>query len=160
MKRRVDLPTKNLYEFGFGLSYTKFAYSKPNITKSVVGQTESTQVSITLTNTGKRAGGEIVQLYINDAYSQVTRPVKELKAFERIHLASGESKVVSFTVLIADTAQAVKELDQNGINTYCINLDPDADEYVQDIFGNQYTVIDNVESPPEKLPQLFMALTK
>jgi nitric oxide reductase NorD protein len=63
-------------------------------------------------------------------------------------------------LLIADTAKAVKELDQDGIYTYCINLDPDADEYVQDIFGNQYTVIDNVESLPEKLPQLFMALTK
>jgi len=63
-------------------------------------------------------------------------------------------------LLIEDTAQAVKELDQAGIYTYCINLDPDADNYVQDIFGNQYTVIDNVESLPEKLPQLFMALTK
>jgi hypothetical protein len=63
-------------------------------------------------------------------------------------------------LLIEDTAIAVKELDQAGIYTYCINLDPQADEYVQDIFGNQYTVIDNVESLPEKLPQLFMALTK
>jgi len=63
-------------------------------------------------------------------------------------------------LLIADTAKAVKELDQAGIYTYCINLDPDADEYVKDIFGNQYTVIDKVESLPEKLPQLFMALTK
>ena len=63
-------------------------------------------------------------------------------------------------LLIEDTAMAVKELDQAGIYTYCINLDPDADEYVQDIFGNQYSVIDNVESLPEKLPQLFMALTK
>jgi len=64
-----------------------------------------------------------------------------------------------------DTTQAVKELDQKelhqtGIYTYCINLDPDADEYMQDIFGNQYTVIDHVESLQEKLPQLFMALTK
>ena len=63
-------------------------------------------------------------------------------------------------LLIEDTAKAVKELDQAGIYTYCINLDPDADEYVQDIFGNQFTVIDNVENLPEKLPQLFMALTK
>ncbi len=62
--------------------------------------------------------------------------------------------------LIEDTAMAVKELDQEGIYTYCINLDPQADEYVQDIFGKQYTVIDNLQSLPEKLPQLFMALTK
>ena len=63
-------------------------------------------------------------------------------------------------LLIEDTAMAVKELDQTGIYTYCINLDPDADDYVQDIFGNQYSVIDNIERLPEKLPQLFMALTK
>jgi nitric oxide reductase NorD protein len=62
--------------------------------------------------------------------------------------------------LIEDTAMAVKELDQAGIYTYCINLDPYADDYVQDIFGNQYSVIDNIERLPEKLPQLFMALTK
>jgi len=63
-------------------------------------------------------------------------------------------------LLIEDTHRAVRELDQKGIYTYCINLDPRADEYVRDIFGNQYTVIDRVERLPEKLPQLFMALTR
>ncbi len=63
-------------------------------------------------------------------------------------------------LLIQDTRKAVQELDQDGIFTYCINLDPKADEYVKDIFGNQYTVVDKVERLPEKLPQLFMALTK
>lgn len=63
-------------------------------------------------------------------------------------------------LLIADTTVAVKELDQAGVYTYCINLDPDADDYVKDIFGNRYTVIDRVERLPEKLPQLFMSLTK
>ena len=62
--------------------------------------------------------------------------------------------------LIHDTRRAVQELDQKGIYTYCINLDPKADEYVKDIFGNQYTVIDKVERLPEQLPKLFMALTK
>jgi nitric oxide reductase activation protein len=62
--------------------------------------------------------------------------------------------------LIEDTAKAVKELDQEGIYTYCISLDPQADEYVQDIFGKQYSVIDNIQSLPEKLPKLFMSLTK
>ena len=55
---------------------------------------------------------------------------------------------------------AVKELDRACICMCCINLNPDADDYVRDIFGNQYSVIDNVESLPEKLPQLFMTLTK
>ncbi len=63
-------------------------------------------------------------------------------------------------LLIEDSHKAVQELDREGIYTYCINLDPHADEYVQDVFGNRYTVIDRVERLPEKLPELFMALTK
>jgi len=63
-------------------------------------------------------------------------------------------------MLIEDARRAVTELDQKGIYTYCINLDPKADEYVSDIFGKQYTVIDNIQSLPERLPQLFIALTK
>ena len=63
-------------------------------------------------------------------------------------------------MLIQDANKAVQELDQQGIYTYCINLDPKADEYVSDIFGRNYTVIDNVARLPERLPQLFMALTK
>jgi len=63
-------------------------------------------------------------------------------------------------LLIEDAHQAVKELDQQGIYSYCINLDPGADKYVADIFGKQYSIIDRVESLPEKLPQLFISLTK
>jgi len=63
-------------------------------------------------------------------------------------------------LLIEDARIAVRELDQKGIYTYCINLDPKADEYVADIFGNHYTVIDNIARLPERLPQLFMSLTK
>lgn len=63
-------------------------------------------------------------------------------------------------LLIEDARQAVKELDQKGIYSYCINLDPKADEYVSDIFGKQYAVVDNIQRLPERLPELFMALTK
>ncbi len=63
-------------------------------------------------------------------------------------------------LLIEDARRAVKELDRKGIFSYCINLDPKADEYVSDIFGGRYTVIDNVQRLPERLPELFMALTK
>ncbi len=63
-------------------------------------------------------------------------------------------------LLIEDSRQAVKELDRDGIFTYCISLDPKADEYVSGIFGRQYTVIDNIQRLPEKLPELFLALTK
>jgi nitric oxide reductase activation protein len=63
-------------------------------------------------------------------------------------------------ILIEDARQAVKELDQQGIYSYCINLDPKADEYVADIFGKQYTIVDNVGQLPERLPELFISLTK
>jgi nitric oxide reductase NorD protein len=63
-------------------------------------------------------------------------------------------------LLIDDARKAVQELDQEGIYTYCINLDPNADEYVTDIFGKQYTVIDHIDRLPEKLPNLFMSLTR
>lgn len=63
-------------------------------------------------------------------------------------------------LLIEDAHKAVQELDQEGIFTHCVNLDPQADEYVQDIFGQHYTVIDRVERLPEKLPSLFVSLTK
>jgi len=62
--------------------------------------------------------------------------------------------------LIRDAHMAVQELDREGVYTYCINLDPEADEYVSDIFGGQYTVIDNIERLPERLPELFILLTK
>jgi len=78
-------------------------------------------------------------------------------------LTDGEPSDIDVTddkLLIHDSHKAVQELDQKGIYTHCINLDPKADEYVQDIFGQQYTVIDKLERLPEKLPQLFMALTK
>jgi nitric oxide reductase NorD protein len=62
--------------------------------------------------------------------------------------------------LILDTRQAVKELTQQGIHSHCISLDPHADGYVRDIFGHHFTVVDRVEQLPERLPRLFMALTR
>ena len=78
-------------------------------------------------------------------------------------LTDGEPSDVDIAdsrLLIEDARKAVQELDEQGIYTYCINLDPKADEYVTDIFGNAYTVVDQVERLPEKLPQVFLALTK
>ncbi|MDG1731756.1 MAG: glycoside hydrolase family 3 N-terminal domain-containing protein [Thalassotalea sp.] len=97
-KRYVDSPTKNLYEFGFGLSYSTFTYSDLSIDKSSISKDGSATVTVKVTNTSNVAGDEVVQLYINDNYSQVTRPVKELKGFERISLAAKETKQVSFAI--------------------------------------------------------------
>jgi len=87
-----------LFPFGFGLSYTTFSYSTPSISPAQITPDGQTKVSVTVTNTGKRAGDEIVQLYIHDLVSSVTRPIKELKDFRRISLAPGESKKVEFVI--------------------------------------------------------------
>ena len=87
-----------LFPFGFGLSYTTFAYSDLKINPARIGVADRAKVSVTVTNTGKRAGDEIVQLYIRDLVSSVTRPVMELKDFKRISLAAGESKTVEFVI--------------------------------------------------------------
>jgi Fibronectin type III-like domain len=87
-----------LFPFGFGLSYTTFAYSNLKISPAQIGVAGEARVSVTVTNTGKRAGDEIVQLYIRDLVSSVTRPIMELKGFKRISLAPGESKTVEFVI--------------------------------------------------------------
>ena len=94
----VDAPTRNLFEFGYGLSYSHYEYGTLTLDHSQISSTEKTNASVVVTNTGDRAGDEIVQLYIRDEYSQVTRPVKELKGFQRIYLEPGESKAVSFEI--------------------------------------------------------------
>lgn len=87
-----------LYPFGFGLSYSQFEYKNLTIDKKEISKTESVQVSLQVTNTGKKAGEEIVQLYIRDKVSTATRPEKELKDFARVNLQPGETKTVIFTI--------------------------------------------------------------
>ncbi|HVF67055.1 MAG TPA: glycoside hydrolase family 3 N-terminal domain-containing protein [Pyrinomonadaceae bacterium] len=87
-----------LFPFGFGLSYTTFEYSNLKVAPARIGPGGRAQVTVTVTNTGRRAGEEVVQLYVRDVVSSVTRPVRELKDFARVSLAPGESKTVSFTV--------------------------------------------------------------
>ena len=107
----VDAPTRNLFEFGYGLSYTTFKYDKPRLAKSIISSAETTSVSVNVSNTGDVRGDEIVQLYIRDNYSQVTRPVKELKGFKKINLAPNESKMVTFK--ITPDMLAYYDLDMN-----------------------------------------------
>jgi len=87
-----------LFPFGHGLSYTTFQYSNLKVSPAQIGPSGKAEVSVTITNTGRRAGDEIVQLYIHDLVSSVTRPVMELKDFRRVTLAPGESKTVTFTL--------------------------------------------------------------
>jgi beta-glucosidase len=98
----IDGSTKPLYPFGFGLSYTTFAISEPRLTKASMGVGDSTKVEVDVTNTGKRAGDEVVQIYIRDDVSSVTRPVLELKAFKRVTLQPGEKRTLSFDIKPSD----------------------------------------------------------
>ncbi len=87
-----------LYPFGYGLSYTSYDYSDLTLDKDETTSDGVVKVSVTITNSGHMAGDEIVQLYIRDRFSRITRPVKELKDFVRIHLEPGESKVAVFEI--------------------------------------------------------------
>lgn len=87
-----------LFHFGFGLSYTRFTYAKPRIEKSSITVNGSTRVLVDITNEGNRPGDEIVQLYIRDKISSVTRPVKELRGFQRVSLNPGETKTAMLDI--------------------------------------------------------------
>jgi beta-glucosidase len=91
-----------LWSFGFGLSYTTFRYDKLAVTPERIAPDGHTTVSVTVTNTGKRAADEVVQLYLHDLVSSITRPVQELKGFRRIHLGPGESKRVELPLGFAE----------------------------------------------------------
>jgi beta-glucosidase len=87
-----------LYPFGFGLSYTTFQIGTPQLSSDHIGIDASVTVNVAVRNSGSRAGDETVQLYVHQLVGSVTRPIKELKAFERVSLAAGETKTVSFTL--------------------------------------------------------------
>jgi len=93
----TDVSNDPLYPFGFGLSYTSFTCSEPKLSAAEIDPNGQLQVSVTVTNSGQRAGTEIVQLYVRDLVGSVTRPVKELKGFERVELAPGQARDVTFT---------------------------------------------------------------
>jgi beta-glucosidase len=94
----LDVPNTPLYPFGYGLSYTTFKYSNLKIDKQHISENETVNVSIDVTNTGDYAGEEVVQMYIRDLVGSVTRPVRELKGFEKIKLNIGETKTVKFSL--------------------------------------------------------------
>lgn len=94
----LDVSNEPLYPFGYGLSYTTFAYSDIHLSSTEMTADGELTATVTVTNTGSRDGAEVVQLYIRDLVGSVTRPVKELKGFEKIFLKAGESRKVSFSI--------------------------------------------------------------
>ncbi|EXZ03474.1 glycosyl hydrolase family 3 C-terminal domain protein [Bacteroides fragilis str. DS-208] len=94
----LDVSNEPLYPFGYGLSYTTFAYSDIHLSSTEMSADGKLTATVTVTNTGSRDGAEVVQLYIRDLVGSVTRPVKELKGFEKIFLKAGESRKVNFSI--------------------------------------------------------------
>ncbi|RAV30904.1 beta-glucosidase BglX [Sinomicrobium soli] len=105
----TDVANDALFPFGFGLSYTHFAYGNIQLNRDSFTTGGTIMASVTVTNTGKMAGEEVVQLYLHDEVASITRPVKMLKAFEKIHLEPGEARTVDFVI------------DEDMISFYTIN---------------------------------------
>jgi beta-glucosidase len=100
--RYWDAATSPLYPFGYGLSYTRFAYSNLRVSQPAVKVGQTVEVSVDVENSGGRAGDEVVQLYIHQQAGGASRPVRELKGFQRVALAPGEKKTVRFTLAKAE----------------------------------------------------------
>jgi len=109
LSRYLDAPNKAFYPFGYGLSYTEFSYSKVKLSADSMKAGEELTASVKVKNVGRRDGAEVVQLYICDEAGSVVRPVRELKGFQKIYLAPGEEKEVSFTI----TEEMLKFYDIN-----------------------------------------------
>lgn len=104
VSRYLNTPNSPLYPFGYGLSYTRFTYSPVTLDKAAIRPGEPLTASVAVTNSGTRDGEDVVQLYVRDLVGSVTRPVKELKGFEKVMLKKGETRTVRFTLTDADLA--------------------------------------------------------
>ncbi len=132
----IDLPNSPKFPFGFGLSYTNFSYSDFTVSKNQLKANETLEATITLTNTGKYPGEEVVQLYIRDVVGSIVRPVKQLKGFQKIMLKAGESKKVSFSI----TTDDLKFYIPSSTNPKVLNYDWEAGEFVVMIGSNSRDV--------------------
>ena len=98
LSKYLDSPNEPLFPFGYGMSYTTFQYSGFHLDKTEITRKDTLNVKVTITNTGTRDGKEVVQLYVRDHAGEAVRPLKELKGFQKIHLAAGESREVAFSI--------------------------------------------------------------
>jgi beta-glucosidase len=106
----LDMPNEPLYPFGYGLSYTTFEYSNMRLSKNKIKLNEEVTISIDLKNSGNLAGEEIVQLYVQDLVGSVTRPLKELKGFQKIMLQASETKTITFKIKAQDLAFYTRDM--------------------------------------------------
>jgi beta-glucosidase len=94
----IDAPNSPLFPFGYGLTYTSFKYSEPSVSPDSAGPNGKVAVKLTLTNTGNRAGAEVVQVYAHDVLASVTLPLRKLVGFKRVELDAGESREISIEI--------------------------------------------------------------
>ncbi|WP_310379843.1 beta-glucosidase BglX [Flavobacterium sp.] len=120
--RYTDVDNSPLYPFGFGLSYTTFEYSNLKISSDKIKFNEKVKITVDVKNTGNYDGQEVVQLYVRDLVGSVTRPVKELKAFEKIDLKKGETRTITF------------EISSEDLKFYTINMKNEAEAGQFDVF--------------------------
>jgi beta-glucosidase len=143
----LDSPWTPLYPFGHGLSYTRFEYGTPRLgeTRISLDRDRPITVEIDVSNTGERAGDEVVQLYVRDDVASVTRPVKQLRKFCRIHLEAGERRELRFTLGYDDLAFYDKDLEyvvEPGTFTIYVGTSSlDVQEACFEVVANESTAI-------------------
>jgi beta-glucosidase len=131
----LDQSATPLYPFGFGLTYTKFSYSNLKVDSPKIAADGTLRVTADVQNTGKREGTEVMQLYVHDRVAPTSRPVRELKGFERVTLAPGESKTVEFTVNANDLGSYDPEMHWIvPRSTYDVWVAPDSASGIQGTF--------------------------
>lgn len=124
----IDVDNEPVYPFGYGLSYTEFTYSGITLSSDEMNADEEIRASVTVRNTGDRDGKETVQMYIRDVVGSITRPVRELKGFEKIYLKAGESRTVTFVIdreLLEFYDQDLKKVAEPGEFQVFIGKDSD-----------------------------------
>lgn len=119
------------FDFGFGLSYTSFAYNNLQVSKDTFSANDSLLISVEVKNTGKVDGSEVVQLYYHDRYASITPAVKQLCAFDKIYLKAGESKQVQFVIKAEDLSFINKQLKR-------VTEPGDFDFYIQQLQQHVY----------------------
>ncbi len=130
----VDYDSSPLYPFGFGLSYSEFRYSKPTLSSEVIKKGEKVVVSVEVSNISKKDGDDVIQLYVHDELASITRPLKELKGFQRVHIPAGQSRTVSFEIDENDLSFIGADLKRRvepGFFKIFVGPDSDTDNYTR-----------------------------
>ena len=135
-----------LYPFGYGLSYTTFAYSNLRASSSRLTKDGQMTVTVSVRNTGKRDGQEVVQLYVTHMGSKVERPIKELKGFQRVALKAGETKIVLFPLKAKDLAYHRQRDGQEVVQLYVAHMGSKVERPIKELKGFQRVALKAGES--------------